>query len=210
MRKRSAVTKGIGGIVILFFILALLQAAVIRPWYLSWGATPAEVSEPLPGDSLIPSPSEVTTRAITIHAPADFVWPWLSQIGEERGGFYSYSWMENIFGADMNNADSILPEEEHIKPGDRVSYLRDGPPGTYTKAVTVVENRELSLEGWSFYLRPVDGETTRLIVRYSYSLPTAFDRAYYFLNFEMQHFIMESGMMRGIKMRAENAYQASK
>lgn len=210
MRRYSPVTKVVAGIGALFVITALVHVFIIRPWYLHWGATPEEESAALPGDYLIPPQSEVTTRAITIHAPAGQVWPWLSQIGQERGGFYSYSWMENIFGADMHNADIILPEDRHLKVGDTVSYLRDGPPMTKAEVTAVIFEKELSLKGWSFYLIPVDDQTTRLVVRYSYPLVTTFDKAYYYLNFEMQHFIMETGMMRGIKQRAEASYQVQK
>lgn len=81
---------------------------------------------------------------------------------------------------------------------------------TKTQVAVVKDGKELSLNGWSFYLNPVDDQSTRLVIRYSYPLITTFDKAYYYLNFEMQHFIMETGMMRGIKQRAEAAYQAQK
>jgi hypothetical protein len=76
---------------------------------LRWGATAAEVARRLPGDELIPHPASVSTRAITIQAPVERVWPWVLQTGQERGGLYSYQWLENLFGSDIHNADRIMP-----------------------------------------------------------------------------------------------------
>ena len=66
-----------------------------RPWHIRWGATGAEVDRPLPGDEIVKRLRNWSTRAITIHAPAEAIWPWLAQIGQGRGGLYSYDWLEN-------------------------------------------------------------------------------------------------------------------
>src|SRR4051812_27774531 len=84
-------------------VLALAGSAfwfAVRPWYTDWGATDDEVRRPLPGDDLIPAPHPLSlrTKAITIDAPVDLVWPWLMQLGQERGGWYSYEWFENLLG----------------------------------------------------------------------------------------------------------------
>jgi hypothetical protein len=71
----------------------------LRPWFLHWGATNEEIKKALPGDELCPEAASMATRAVTIHAPAEEVWPWIAQIGQDRGGFYSYSWLENLVGA---------------------------------------------------------------------------------------------------------------
>jgi hypothetical protein len=92
-------------------------ALVIRPWHLRWGATDEEVEKPLPGDELVPEPVIESTRAITVHAPVEAVWPWLAQLGQDRGGFYSYEWLENLAGAWMRNALSIHPEWQHREVG---------------------------------------------------------------------------------------------
>jgi len=68
----------------------------VRPWHLRWGATDEEVSRPMPGDELVAHPNVLSTHAITINAPVEEVWPWLVQIGQDKGGFYSYSWLENL------------------------------------------------------------------------------------------------------------------
>lgn len=59
----------------------------VRPWYLHWGATLEESRQSLPGDEIIPDARSQQTRAITIHAPREQVWPWLAQLGQDRGGF---------------------------------------------------------------------------------------------------------------------------
>ena len=69
-----------------------------RPWQLHWGAAGEEIDTVLPGDDLIPGPDLVTTRGITIGVPPGQVWPWLAQLGQGRGGFYSYDLLENLAG----------------------------------------------------------------------------------------------------------------
>jgi len=89
----------------------------VRPWHIRWGATDEEVSEALPGDELVLHPNSEATHAITIDAPVEVVWPWLVQIGQDKGGFYSYAWLENLVGCQLHNADRILPEFQHIAEG---------------------------------------------------------------------------------------------
>ena len=97
---------------------------VVQPWHKTWGATEEEAQKPLPGDEFVPDPAYMTTRAITIEAPPEDVWPWLVQVGQDRGGFYSYEWLENIFGLDIHNADEIISEWQNLEVGD---IVRLGP-----------------------------------------------------------------------------------
>jgi hypothetical protein len=93
---------------------------VLRPWLLRGGATADEATAALPGDDIVARPRTTSTRAVTIAAdPAD-VWPWLAQLGQGRGGMYSYDLLENLFGADIHTADRVMPELQAIKPGDRI------------------------------------------------------------------------------------------
>ena len=194
-----------GGLLLVFLLVELGFAAGLRRAAMRWGATDEEARMSLPGDSLIPPTSVVSTRAITIHAPVAQVWPWIAQLGQERGGFYSYTWLENIFGAGMHNADQLLPAERQLKLGDRVSYFQDGPPGAHATVSLLEPGRYLSMGGWTFYLQPIDAVTTRLIVRYpSYPIEGSWINVVtYYGMFEQIHFIMETGMMMGIKQRAE-------
>ncbi|MDT4944161.1 MAG: hypothetical protein QOH14_894, partial [Pseudonocardiales bacterium] len=74
----------------------LLSAPLYRKWHLTWGATQAEVNEPLPGDARLPRAQYRSTRAITIDAPPNVVWPWLVQVGCQRAGFYSNDLLDNL------------------------------------------------------------------------------------------------------------------
>jgi hypothetical protein len=185
-----------------FLLLALLAAGyglLVRPWHAAWGATPEEQAMALPGDPLGAGAPAVTTRALTIHAPAATIWQWLVQIGQGRGGWYSYDWMENLFAADMHNANAIDPALQQIAVGDPILFTQ---MGLHATVAAIEPERVLVLDGgWTFYLQPIDEENTRLIVRYfCKDEPT-----YYFTIFEPAHFLMESGMMLGIKARAEGA-----
>lgn len=95
-----------------------------------WGATELETSMPLPGDELIPEPDEVQTMAVTISVPAEQVWPWLMQMGVDRAGLYSYTWMENgLLHLGVTNADRIHPEWQDLTVGDIIAFTPEGYPG---------------------------------------------------------------------------------
>ncbi len=92
----------------------------------NWGSTGAERSMALPGDELVPAPADQTTRAVGVDAPAEVVWSWLVQIGQDRGGMYSYDRLENLLGLHIHSADRIREEWQHLAVGDRVRLV---PPG---------------------------------------------------------------------------------
>ena len=105
-----------GSLVALFLAFLL----VVRPWYLRWGATDDETRRPLPGDAIIPNAAGQETRAITIRAPVERVWPWLAQIGQDRGGFYSFDLLENLVGCEMPTADVLRPDRQTWRLGDKL------------------------------------------------------------------------------------------
>lgn len=107
-------------VVLAILLLVVVHAVVIRPWLLQWGATGEELNAELPGDSLLPTATGQITHAISIHSSAEDVWPWLVQIGQGRGGFYSFTWPENLIGCQITNADHINPEWQHLQIGDPV------------------------------------------------------------------------------------------
>ncbi|MGH7616563.1 MAG: hypothetical protein ACREPM_04985 [Gemmatimonadaceae bacterium] len=199
------------GVVVLAYVAMVLA---LRPISLQWGSTPVERDASLPGDEVLTSsPSYWIDHAITIHAPARAVWPWLVQLGQDRGGFYSYSWLERAIGDHVRNADRIHPEWQQRAVDDTVlatqrSYL-GGRLGTLGWRVSALEpERVIGLENWgTFVLRPVDSSTTRLIVRTrgdARSSATTFLLAPVNLFvFEPAHVIMERAMLRGIRDRAE-------
>jgi hypothetical protein len=184
---------------ILGALLPWAYAFFIRPWHLRWGATDEELSKPLPGDELVPHPGIESTRAITVNAPVEQVWPWLAQIGQDRGGFYSYEWLENLAGCRMRNADRIHPEWQHREVGQTV-YLH---PATGMKVATFEEGRTIVLEGWgAFVVEPIDEKSTRVILRTRVPREAML---YYLLGIEIPHFVMEQRMLKGIKEQAERA-----
>jgi hypothetical protein len=156
----------------------------------------------LPGDKFISPNRVVSTRSIIIHAQKGKIWPWIAQTGQNRGGFNSYYWLENLFGAKMVNADSVHPEWQNAQPGDTVYYGKDEG---YALVSLAKLNEYYCLGGWTFYLQPVNSENTRLIVRYPSMevKQSKFKTIYYYGLFEPLHFIMESGMMMGIMEKAE-------
>jgi hypothetical protein len=115
MKRRAAAA----GTAVLGSAAAYILA--IRPWQLGWGATGEERDATLAGDDLIPNPDLMATRAITVHAPAAQVWPWIAQLGQGRGGFYSYDALENLVGCDIHSANRVVPEWQDLKVGDQVS-----------------------------------------------------------------------------------------
>ena len=178
----------------------------IRPWHLRWGTTDEELREPLPGDELVPQPKLKATHATTINAPAADIWPWLVQMGQNRGGFYSYAWLENLCGCHMQNADEIVPEWQELKVGDKVWLHPKAPP---VEVAAIEPGRAIVLKPWgAFVLQPIDEERTRLIIRsqgdYDPDLRNPLlNLLLWRVVYEPAHFIMERRMLLGIKERAE-------
>jgi len=196
---RAAAIAGAG----LVAYTGILAAA--RPWHRRWGAIDDEIAQTLPGDELSQD-SALANHAITIHAPVEEVWPWLVQIGQDRAGFYSYSWLENLFRADIHNADEIVPEWQTIEEGGHVRLASadvygDGP---LLRVSHVRPGRAFVLEGWGeLVLRPVDKHSTRLLIRTHRSKQSPLMKVLSFFLIEPAHFVMERRMLLGIKERAE-------
>jgi hypothetical protein len=185
-----------------------------RPVSLQWGSTSLERKMPLPGDEVQPADASYRIdHAITIHAPAAAIWPWLLQLGQDRGGFYSYDWLERAIGDSVHNVDRIHPEWQQRAVGDTILAVQrsyaGGRFGTVGWRVNVLQpNRVIGLERWgTFVLQPIDSSTTRLIVRTRGAQRPVFSA---FLLapidvyvFEPAHFIMERRMLRGIRHRVE-------
>jgi hypothetical protein len=178
-----------------------LYAVVIRPWHLRWGAEPEDEHRDVPGDELLPEEGTKILHAVTIDAPVEEVWPWLAQLGQDRGGFYSYEWLENLAGCEMKNAERIHPEWQHRELGETV-HLH--PAGGLR--VSVFEaGRALGLEGWgTFVVEPAGADRSRLIARGG--VPSGLGAVAYGVLMEIPHFLMERRMLLGIKARAEGRH----
>jgi hypothetical protein len=176
-----------------------LYFAVVRPWMRSWGATKDEAEKALPGDEFIAdAPWAEQTRAITIDAPVEDVWPWLAQIGQDRGGFYSYEWLENLAGCKIHNAGRIHAEWQHRAVGDQVRLHPSGG----LRLLRFEQNEALAMDGgWNLSLKSIDRGRSRLYARSRQRRNAA--GAFYLALVELPHFIMERKMLLGIKQRAE-------
>lgn len=195
------------GMLTLLVVVSALYGLVVRPYHLHWGATDAERATTLPGDRLLPAGADIATRAVTIDAPAKTVWGWLVQAGQNRGSnWHSYTWLENLAAAGMYDRETIDPRWQQLHVGDTLFFHAGGATNpVMTVRVTMLEpQRTLVLgNGWTFALHSVDSDTTRLIVRYPMRPNEFFNPAFTYAVFEPAHFVMESGMMLGIKRLAE-------
>ncbi len=198
----------------------------VRPWHRRWGATQNEVEAYWPGDDLIARPMVSATHAVMIKAPVSKVWPWLVQIGQGRGGFYSYEFVENAMGLKMENADRILPEWQNLQVGDVVPLAPDG--SVDLPVVILQREKALVLRGdtripgkgappvppgqflaatWGFHLVEQGAESTRLIERFRLEYtPIMANEFIYKLFLEAGACVMERKMLLGIKRRAEGPY----
>lgn len=197
-------------------------ARLLRPWQTRWGATDDEVAAPLPGDDLLPGPAEQVTRAITVAATPAGIWPWLVQVGADRGGFYSYDRLENLFGLGIHSAEAVVDEWQDLAEGDLVRANRSGSGGWVVvrlvpqealvlQVADVATRRPLRRDEppgwafqWTFALRPAGGGTTRLLIRER----TAFGKRtmrWLMAPVGPVSFLMTRKMLLGIKARAERA-----
>lgn len=208
------VRRWTGGTLAALILAYVATAVLLRPWHTTWGTTAEERAMRLPGDELVPGARYRMDHAITIAAPANAIWPWLVQIGQDRAGFYSYDRLERLIGDDIHNADRIHPEWQTLAAGDLVRAAQPDYLGGRLgrdlgwRVVDIVPGRALVLEGWgAFVLRPQADGTTRLHVRVrGDGRPSVAGVALGpvgLLVFEPAHFIMERGMLRGIRARAE-------
>jgi hypothetical protein len=206
MRRRDVTS------VIAIGAAAAAYIRLARPRQLRWGATDQESDGSLPGDDLIANPDLTATRAITVHTSADQVWPWIAQLGQGRGGFYSYDVLENLVGCDIHSADQIVPQWQTITVGDQVKLH----PEVGLAVAALERGRSLVLRGgvpigntsppydftWAFVLQEQPDGTTRLLVRerYAYTQQWA---PFLVEPVAVVSFVMSHKMLRGIRDRAE-------
>lgn len=187
-------------------------AGVLRPRYLSWGATAPEQEQALPGDELVPRADLAATRAVTIDATPEQVWPWIAQMGQGRAGLYSYDALENLVGCDMHSADRVVPEWQDVAVGSDFRLH----PDVALEVAAVEPGRALVIRGgvpmggsappydfaWAFVLEGRPDGTTRLLVRERYGY-TRWWSGLLVEPVEAVSFVMSRRMLSGIKERAE-------
>jgi hypothetical protein len=186
-----------------------LYRQVVRPRMYTWGAQPGELCAVLPGDELVSLAVPRTTRGVTVDAPVEVVWPWLAHMGEDRGGFYYYDWLQRSANPDSTIID---PEWQELQAGDTLWLAhRYGQMGKQVVAAVLpkshlvlmseldydrVLRNEKAQGSWSFCLIP-HGRRTRVLARSSGGAVGAGA-------FDIAHFVMEQRMLRGIRRHAES------
>lgn len=222
MGKRTSLTRSLwlaaAGAGTLFTYITM-----IRPWMLWWGLEKSEEDHLYTGDEWIEKPLLMSTRAITVHAPTSAVWPWLVQIGYQRGGFYSYDLLENLIGLGIQSAGRIQPNLQTLTQSDCI-YLS---PVTPMKVVRLEPEKALILYNtmspltgetlktpvppdvpsmqwsWAFLLDQISENRTRLIIRVRAIYQPIWLKPAAYAILEPIHFLMEQKMLRTIKERAE-------
>ena len=183
-------------------LLAVYRAR-LRAAVLSWGATAQEAAADLPGDELLADADGISTRAITVDAPASDVWAWIAQMGPSpRGGAYTYDWIENLLGLNVRSVDHVLTEFQSPKVGETIGYGKNEMRIERCEPERLIAWR--SRDGnwvWTFLLDERDGRT-RLLSRNRFRLPTLAARVG-MAPMEPASLVMERKMLVGIKQRAE-------
>lgn len=199
--------------------LAVLYAA--RRYYRNWGTTKEECRMALPGDELTTAPFVQTTEAVWIDAPAAAVWPWLVQMGQDRGGIYTFETLENLVGLQYHNADEIHPEWQQLTAGDAVRLARKGwlglREGLTLQVADVIDQQSIVLRAessrhlcdmvWSLTVTPHLDDRCRLIVRVRTALRHPGQVLVTELLGPAVSFITR-GILLGIKRRAQEQVQA--
>jgi hypothetical protein len=198
--------KLVGGLLVVG-VLAVATVALLTPSMDRWGATDSEMAATFPGDELVPQPASFVNRAVTINAAPEQIYPWLVQLGAEKGGMYSYTVLENLVGCHLVNADRIHPEWQALRVGDPMKMC----PGTFGPPpyiiAQLVPNQAIVMghqenghwvDLWQLVLQPQTDGSTRLVQRTRTMMVGGF--------LDILHpitFMMERGMLLGVKVRAE-------
>lgn len=194
-------------VLIILVVFFVIYFGFYRPWQVRWGATEKEVGRRMPGDEIVAKPTLNATRAVTINAPPDRIWPWLVQMGCKRGGWYSYDLIDNL---GIPSADWIIPEYQHFEIGQIVPMSPNGKMGMYVKSFEEPDWMVWGDKGgdstWCWGLYPLNPAQTRLVsrirLRYRWLSPAII----FSLLLDAGDIIMMRKCMLGIKQRAEELY----
>ena len=196
-------------VVLVILAFALLYWFPIRRWMSRWGATPSDLTRVMAGDGLLAAATYSGTMAVVVAAPPEDVWPWLVQIGYQRGGLYSYDWLDRVFGfLDRPSATRILTEFQHLSVGDTIP-LGQGPgwPVAVVEPYRALVLDMRNLGGidwvWQFGVYAIDEHRTQLVSRSRVRARTLWARLLTYM-IEPAGFVMTRRMLLGIRERAED------
>jgi hypothetical protein len=219
MKKSSQFSGKVIWILATVLVVVVIHHFLVRPWFIDWGSTARLKSLDLPGDRFTATKGH--TRAVLIHATPAEIWPWILQMGQERGGMYSYAWLENMIFANIHNVYELRDELQAPRVKGDTIWLAD--PDRYSgqgfqilamiipqRAFVMVGGDdyrrilrgERALGTWAIYLEPESESSTWLIARSSGNYPL-FSRSVSYVFFEVPHFIMERKMLQTIGRLAE-------
>ena len=206
---RHLTVSGAGAFTLVAIAVPTTYLRLVRPWQLRWGATDDEVARSLPGDDDVPQPTFNATRAVTIAARPETIWPWLIQIGMGRAGWYSYDLLDNL---GRPSAEHILPEFQHLAVGDVIPMRPDGKQGQWVRAIEpnhwILWGDKAGDSTWYWGLEPLDERYTRLLTRvrmhYRWTSPLLLFNPLV----EFADIVMMRKCLLGIKWRAERLESA--
>jgi hypothetical protein len=198
----------------MIFTLVVILMLVVVYWltlgrrFAECTPTPDDLARPMAGDAIIENPTHSAMDAITIDASPDDIWPWLVQLGYQRGGLYSYDWLDRLFGfLDRPSATRVLPEFQHLAVGD---IIRLGPRQQLTvaalepaRAVVLSFNNRGFEWVWQFGLYPIEKDRTRLVTRGTERFQKNLGTWLFMQVMKPAAFIMTRRMLLGLKERAE-------
>ena len=201
-----------GKIAGIYLLVAPAAAAaylfLLRPWHRFWGATGAEQVAFMPGDQIVEKPTFMTTRAVNVKGTLEEIWPWLAQMGYQRGGLYSYDWIDRLLGIlDGHSATVILPEFQDLQAGDTIPI--GGSPGWPVSSLDPGRFMVLNIQqdpvhiSWSFGLKPLNARASRLVLRIRGRIPVKPRWIPFFALMDVGEFPMVRKMLTGISDRVE-------
>jgi hypothetical protein len=206
--KHHRVWRAIGWLAAILAFVSVAYPLMVRPWQQRWGATREEIARRMAGDDDVKDPVEVTTRAVTLAARPEQIWPWLLQMGNQRGGLYSYDWIDLMIGAlQAPSVDHVLPQFQDLRVGDVVPYA----VGTPMRVEALERHRALLFayrdggvmvtQSWGIYR--LDEQRSRLVLRVRAQLPVTWRRLPALLLLDPAEFVMVRKQLLGIRWPAE-------
>ncbi len=219
--QRKDRSPGVGVLAALESVALILWNLVATPFIgrkrLRWGTVGTEPTDPLPGDELVPTPKWSYTLGVAIDAPPEAVWPWIAQIGQGRGGFYTYQTLENLAGCKITNTTEVLPDHQHPEVGGDIYLHPTAPPMRielvdppnalvlFGSPAEIGAEESWGVSTWQFVVKPgVDGGS-RFLTRGHYDHTPDWKSRLAFQRFpiEVITFVMSRKMMLEIKRLAE-------